>query len=88
MAGSYFTLLGRQRGTQRWSIEFGDYDRQTVVEEASDYRRGVDGMHFESKIIKTKDDQRSINNAVADLNKYHQSGEALAALLRRQAFAH
>lgn len=86
MAGTYFTLLGRQRGTQRWSIEFGDYDRQTVIEEACDYRRGVDGQHFESKIIKTNDDQRSIVTAVADLNKDHQKGEALASLLRRQAY--
>ena len=85
MAKSYFTLLSRQKGTQRWSIEFGDYQRQTVVEEQSDYRRGYDGQHFECKIIKTNDDQRSILNAVADLNK-DQKGEILAALLRKQVF--
>ena len=85
MTKSYFTLLGRQKGTSRWSIEFGDYQRQTVVDEQADYRRGYDGQHFEMKIIKTNDDQRSILNAVADLNK-DQKDEVLASLLRRQVF--
>lgn len=68
MSKSYFVLLSRQRGTRRWYIEFGDYQRQTVVTEQKDYRQGYDGQHFECKIIQTSADQKSIDAAVHQLN--------------------
>ena len=35
----YYTLFTRDKATNTWSPQFGDYDRSTVIAERDDYRR-------------------------------------------------
>lgn len=65
----YFSLIERDDVDGRWSIQFGDYDREVVAQELIDvaYSQGRPRRAF--KIIKTADDQASIFAAVADLNR-------------------
>jgi hypothetical protein len=63
---AYYTLAVRRDG--RWEVDFGDYDRAVVESEREDTL-----SHFvyskDMKIVKSADDQASINLAVAKLNK-------------------
>ena len=63
----YFTLVSFDRtdDSPAWAVEFGDYDRQCVVDERDDLNDGDPTRRF--KIITSADDQASINEAVAAL---------------------
>lgn len=57
----YYTLLVKRAGV--WSAQFGDYDREVVSYEEHDcYDTEV------TKIIKTDDNQASIDAKIAELN--------------------
>ena len=59
---AYYTMLARDFQTDPWRIEFGDYDRDVVEQEAED-------TDFETKIIRTDSDyQGEIDAAVTKLN--------------------
>lgn len=64
-ATKYYSLLVRLDG--RWSIHFGDYDRQVVAEEQADVLDSS-GDKAITKIITTGPDQASIDKRVADMN--------------------
>lgn len=60
MSKAYFSLIVRFDRGDRWAVQFGDYDRETVQAEAEEY-----GDAYRVKIIKTAPDQSAINLAVA-----------------------
>lgn len=65
---AYYTLVTRENKTSPWFIQFGDYDRETAIEEMqiSYWTRNRDPN---CKIIKTKTARQSeITKAVAELN--------------------
>jgi len=66
MITPYYSLLIREHG--KWSVEFGDYDRETVEFERADilYYSGYGARDL--KIIKSGVSQSSIDAAVAKLN--------------------
>jgi len=71
MARKYYTLIERDVETKTWSPQFGDYDRNVVVEEGQCMADSVGftipkGTKF--KIIATDGSQVAINAAVATLN--------------------
>lgn len=81
---AYYTLVQRIDG--RWSIQFGDYDRETVAAEREDYKCHYDCGEMirvkDLKIIKTASaHQRLIDAAVAKLNDAEYRKER-ATLLR------
>ena len=66
MSKQYYTLAVRRNGS--FEVDFGDYDREVVESERDDHL-----SHFvlskDMKIVKSADDQASIESAVAKLNK-------------------
>lgn len=62
---SYYTLLILEAG--KWSIHFGDYDKEVVEDEKADCKDS--DPKAKMKIIRTGDTQAEINEAVATLNK-------------------
>ena len=65
---TYYTLIVRDDKNSPWGIYFGDYDRQCVKDEQNDFIDATDCAQGNTKIIKSSDDQPSINTAVAALN--------------------
>ena len=71
MARKYFTLIERCPISKTWSPQFGDFDRNVVVEEGQSMHDQIGftiskGTKF--KIISTSPKQADINAAVAALN--------------------
>lgn len=70
-ATRYFTLLERLPG-ERWAIAFGDYTYSVVAQERDDLVENApfdhEGVYPEYKIIRTADDQASIDAEVSKLN--------------------
>lgn len=65
----YFTLFVYETDHQRWYNYFGDYDKQTVIDERDDLNQGYDGiLKQHMTIVQTRDDQSSINWALDKLN--------------------
>lgn len=64
MSKPYHTLLVKHNRGDRWSIEFGDYSRKVVKQEAED---SYSDAH-RTTIITTADNQAAIEDAVARLN--------------------
>lgn len=62
MARSYYTLVVKYAGAQ-WGPEFGDYDREVVVDESMEYSDDTP-----VRVIKSGDSQPAIDAAVALLN--------------------
>jgi hypothetical protein len=61
----YYALAQRENG--KWSQQFGDYSKTVVAFERTDMiGRGIKAKDL--KIVKTYDDQPSINEAIAELN--------------------
>ena len=58
---TYYTLLIKYEN--KWFIEFGDYDRQVVEEEAEEFNH-----RLKQKIITTSDSQPEIDRVVNELN--------------------
>lgn len=63
----YHTLLAREHG--RWAIQFGDFDRATVIAERDDYKDAGTYLLREMKVITTGPRQAEIDAAVAKLNE-------------------
>lgn len=64
MAKMYYTLLTRENAKDKWSVEFGSYEKKEVEYEKEEYKdKGV-----KTKIIKTGDKQANIDKAVNELN--------------------
>lgn len=73
MGKAYHSLLlnDAPAGTEpHWSIEFGDYDRETVEAERDEYLRDYPAKRL--KIIRTGDGQADIEAAVAKLNDWRK----------------
>jgi hypothetical protein len=67
MARKYFSLLVRSADDRVWAVEFGDFDRDVVLEERADYSdHGCRASDL--KIITSDGKQASIDAAVASLN--------------------
>lgn len=64
MARKYYSLLIRDNSESPWQIEFGDYDRETVIDE----RLCQDIPKKHMKIITTGDKTADIVAAVDKLN--------------------
>lgn len=62
----YFTLLVMWPDTNHWSIEFGDYDKACVAQEARDTKDSYRGV--KTHIIETDSDVASLNAVVHDMN--------------------
>lgn len=66
-ARKYYSLLQRVNG--KWTIQFGDYDRQVVADVADDmWDQGIGTKRADLKIITTGPKQSDIEAAVAKLN--------------------
>lgn len=65
---TYYTLLVRDHANDPWAIDFGDYDRECVQDERDGLVDSEEYTKGNTKIIKSADDQASINAAVAALN--------------------
>lgn len=62
---TYYTLAVREDGV--WGPQFGDYDRETVVDEKINYQdHGYSARDL--KIIRTADTQAAINEQIAAMN--------------------
>lgn len=64
---AYYSLLVRFNESEFWSVQFGDYDRETVEDERDDMQHGSEPV-YAFKIIKTKPDQASIKAKVESIN--------------------
>jgi hypothetical protein len=65
MATTYYTLAVREDGV--WGAQFGDYDREVVAYEKSDYRdHGYSARDL--KIIRTGDSWDEIDACIAAMN--------------------
>ena len=65
----YFTLVVYDIEQKQWINEFGDYDKKYVVEEMDEYIHGYLNIKRKNiKILKTLDDQKSIDAAINKLN--------------------
>ena len=65
----YYTLFVYEKEHQKWFNYFGDYDKQTVIDERDDLNQGYDGiLKQHMTIIQTSDDQNAINWALDKLN--------------------
>jgi hypothetical protein len=60
----YRTLIIREH--DRWTIQFGDYDKQTVVQERRDSYTNIRRCNW--RIIKTTDQQKEIDERVRQIN--------------------
>ena len=65
MAGTYYTMVVKYG--DRWGPEFGDYERQVVLDQIID--EYPDATPNEVRMVVSKDDQKSIDAAIALLNK-------------------
>ena len=62
---TYYTLAVRENGI--WGAQFGDYDREVVLDEKLDYQdQGYSARDL--KIIRTGDNQADIDARVAAMN--------------------
>lgn len=64
----YYTLCTLDQDTGTWHPQFGDYDLEVVKDEYDSYQD--QGEEF-LLILKTADDQASINARLASLNNAH-----------------
>ena len=61
----YFTLLIRHKKSDLFEIHFGDYNRSVVMQEDED----TFDDFYSSQIIKTDEDQKSIDKKVREVNQ-------------------
>ena len=65
----YFTLVVYDIEHKQWFNEFGDYDKECVADEMDEYIHGYHDIKPKHvKILKTLDDQKSIDAAINKLN--------------------
>ena len=60
----YFILAVRFEASDRYTAQFGDYDREVVAQEREDEYEEA----YATRIISAPDDQQSIDAAIAKLN--------------------
>ena len=66
---AYFILAARDTTGAPYHVAFGDYDRATVSQEASDLAYGRDYRRADMKVIKIgRATQRAVDAALAELN--------------------
>jgi len=66
MSKQYFSVIAKESKSDKWSIQFGDYDRTVAQDEADDMKES--GEWAMVKVIKTAPQQAAIESAVAALN--------------------
>lgn len=64
----YYTLIGLEHGATSFCVVFGDYDRETVVDELRDTCADDDAEYKCTKIICTNEDQKSIDHKIKQIN--------------------
>ena len=67
---TYFVLAARDTTDAPYHVAFGDYDRATVSQEASDLAYGRDYRRANMKVLKVsgRATQRAVDAALAELN--------------------
>jgi len=68
MSRPYHVLFARESATDRWTLEFGDYDKSTVVYERQTYRDNDYKASNLKVITSTSDKQACLNAIMARLN--------------------
>lgn len=68
----YYSVITKQFKGDQWSIEFGDYDKECAIEEM-EYLKDS-GQYHQIKIIRTGDNQASIDAEVRRLNHWFIKG--------------
>ena len=63
-AKRYFILAVCFEASDTFSVQFGDYDREVVAQERADAYEDA----YATRIVCTKDDQASMDRAIAKLN--------------------
>tara|TARA_R110002020_G_scaffold464707_1_gene685712 strand:- start:1299 stop:1565 length:267 start_codon:yes stop_codon:yes gene_type:complete len=85
MDNIYYTLLGLYRDDDNghfvWEIIFGDYEYDIVVAEFDAYRTCSSNDSYQLRVIKTDDEQASIDAKVAELNDENFQLNQTASLL-------
>lgn len=64
---TYYTLATLDKASGLYHPQFGDYDLETVQDEREEYKEKGE----RTKIVRSADDQASVNAAVALLNRTH-----------------
>ena len=77
MSRSYYSLITRTAG--RWAVQFGDYDRDVVAEEADAVAYSEDLKKADVRIIRTGAKQADILAAVAKLNEKAEAAAAVSS---------
>lgn len=70
----YYILVEWVPGDNKWSMEFGDYDRQTVVEEMKNYVDSGSKKKNLRVVALSDDGQKSIDQYMRDLNQEEPNG--------------
>ena len=65
----YYTLIGKKETNGDYQLIFGDYDKQTVLDEKLDLNSTYSPFYKSMRIIKTSDRQSDINDAIDLLNQ-------------------
>ena len=88
-ARKYYSLVAMFDFGAGYGVQFGDYDRETVKFEKMELDREEAGQNpmYDSKIIVTSDDQKSINEAVAKLNQAIEPQRKMYRKLKRNPTA-
>lgn len=73
----YYTLVEFDPNHDAWCIAFGDYDRQTVVDEMNDYRSR--GANHGMTIITTSDKQDDIDAKIAEINLRYRNSKRVTS---------
>lgn len=72
---TYFTLICFMTVMNRWEIVFGDYDRETVEDEAETIE--LDKYLSKKKIISSGDTQKEIDAKVEEINTLERAKKIL-----------
>ena len=70
----YYILVEWVPGDNKWSMEFGDYDRKTVVEEMVNHKDSGSKTKNMRVVALPDDGQKSIDNYMQNLNKEEPNG--------------
>lgn len=65
----YYILAEREADTRKWILNFGDYERDVVVQERLDYSDSADCPKRDLKVVAVQGDtQADVEAAIAALN--------------------
>lgn len=67
MSRRYYTLCTIE-SDGKWHPQFGDYDRETVLDEQAEYINAGWKRTYETHVIATGDSQEAINKRIAEMN--------------------